>query len=93
MSGGIFSGWGSYPGVFDGNPGTAGGHLLGKYIGLDFGANPPPIKMIKWWWYTESVSNAGDISAHFSDDGVNWTTVYDGTGKGREITKTLSGDW
>ncbi|MCS4089108.1 Ig domain-containing protein [Rhizobium sp. BK176] len=93
MSAGIYAGWGSYPGMFDGNPATAGGHLLGKYIGLDFGANAPPIKAIKWWWYPGNESNAGDISAHFSDDGVNWTRVYDGTGKGREVTKSISGDW
>jgi hypothetical protein len=93
MSAGIYAGWGSYPGMFDGNPATAGGHLLGKYVGLDFGANAPPIKAIKWWWYPGTESNAGNISAHFSDDGTNWTTVYDGTGKGREVTKSLSGDW
>jgi hypothetical protein len=93
MSAGIYAGWGSYPGMFDGNPGTAGGHLLGKYVGLDFGANAPPIKAIKWWWYGGSESNAGNISAHYSDDGTNWTTVYDGTGKGREITKSISGNW
>lgn len=93
MSAGIYAGWGSYPGMFDGNPATGGGHLLGKYVGLDFGANAPSIKAIKWWWYPGNESNAGDISAHFSDDGVNWTRVYDGTGKGREVTKSISGDW
>jgi hypothetical protein len=93
MSAGIYAGWGAFGGMFDGNPGTAGGHLLGKYVGLDFGANAPPIKAIKWWWYSGSESNAGNISAHYSDDGTNWTTVYDGTGKGREITKSISGEW
>ncbi|MCZ7860906.1 putative Ig domain-containing protein [Agrobacterium salinitolerans] len=93
MTGGIYAGWGAFPGVLDGILGNGGVHLLGKYVGLDFGANAPPIKMIKWWWYPGNESNAANISAHFSDDGVNWTTVYDGTGKGREITKTLTGDW
>jgi hypothetical protein len=93
LSDGIYLGWGGYPGMFDGNPSTGGGHLLGQYVGLDFGDNPPLIKMIRWWWYVGNDSNAGNISAHYSDDGVNWTTVYDGTGKGREVAKEISGEW
>jgi hypothetical protein len=93
LSAGIYAGWGSFAGMFDNSPASAGGHLLGQYVGLDFGADAPPIATIKWYWYPGAESNAANISAHYSDNGTDWITVYDGTGKGREVTKTITGEW
>lgn len=70
LTDGVYAGWGDINSIYQAEQGAA--HVLGRYIGIDLGPNPPTVSVMSILFYGGQ-SGAGDVTFSYSTDGKEWT--------------------
>jgi Putative Ig domain. len=71
LTDGLYDGWGNLDSIYNSSSGGAA-HVVGRYIGIDLGANPPPVSKMYVVFYSMADSQPIDVTLSYSYNGEDW---------------------